>query len=48
MKFALMEPAALSTSGRDTLVFQCVCSFPYKQPMHVNPASRASEREAQV
>jgi RNase P subunit RPR2 len=41
MKLALMEPAALSASGRDTLVFQCTCGFSYKQPMEVGGRNSA-------
>lgn len=40
MKLALVEPAAASASGRDTLVFRCICGFSYKQPMQYQSRNR--------
>jgi len=36
MRLALMEPGAMTPSGRDTLVFECVCGFAYRTAVH-NP-----------
>jgi hypothetical protein len=32
MRLASIEPAAMS--GRETLVFDCVCGFAYKRPVN--------------
>ena len=33
MRLALIEPAAMAASGRETFVFECVCGFAYRQAM---------------
>jgi hypothetical protein len=33
MRLALIEPAGATESGRDTLVYECICGFAFKQPV---------------
>ena len=44
MRLAIMEPAAMSGTGQDTLVFECVCGFAFKRPVEFRrKASKAGE-----